>query len=1007
MRLAQPLALLLLLLLPVAAALGWPARGYGRRREIASLILRLLLLLCLILALAGLHIRRQADNLAVVFLLDVSDSMPETAQAAALDYVAQALPAMGPDDQAAIIAFGGEALVERSMSNVRALAGVRSIPSTNQTDLAEAIQLALALYPPDAARRMVILSDGAATTGDAQAAARLAAASGVEIVVVPFVVTPGAEVLLSEVEIPDHLTEGERFDLSLTLQATQPTQAGVRVLAGGQVVYEGEYQVERGTQTLNLPLTAGSSGFASYQVQIIPASDTYYQNNELAAYTQVAGPPKILLVAPPEGEAMGSAGQTRPDEAMQLRLALEAAGFIVEAVRPSGLPSELALLAEYASLVLVDVPARQLSDRQMEAVQTYVRDLGGGLVVVGGPTSYGVGGYFRTPLEETLPVDMQIKDQQRRPSLAIVFIIDHSGSMSETNGGVTKLELAKEAAMRSIELLAPTDRVGVIAFDDLAAWVVPMTSLDDPDAVINAIGTIQIGGGTDILAGVQAMANVLPTDPALVRHVILLTDGGADPTGIPDLVSRLYNEYGITLTTVGVGRDAAPFLPQLAELGGGRYHFTDNPASIPSIFTEETTLATRAYIVEETFYPSLVNASPILAGITEVPPLHGYVGASTKEAAQTILVSHLDDPILAAWQYGLGRAVAFTSDASGRWAQDWVGWQGFATFWAQAVRYTIGERSSSPLEVSIETEGEQALLVVDAQQYALNGNGGSPYLNGYTMQANVIAPDGQTTTLELQQIAPGRYQASFTPGQQGAYLVRIAGSPPADGEAVAETAGWVLSYSPEYRQLDSDPDALYRLALANGGHLATADPAEAFAHTLTAVQSARPAWTWLLALAAILLPFDIAVRRLVLTWSDLRRGWEKLAARIQTHWLWPGTWFKAGRQAQAADKSGARPGTQVGSLLQAKERTRKTRSQPGPLPGKESGPSQPPQAPTPPRPGALPPSQPTQRPPRTQVSQPAKPQTPQPPTEQASTAARLLARKRARQEPDDKEPPKA
>ena len=217
----------------------------------------------------------------------------------------------------------------------------------------------------------------------------------------------------------------------------------------------------------------------------------------------------------------------------------------------------------------------------------------------------------------------------------------------------------------------------------------------------------------------------------------------------------------------------------------------------------------------------------------------------------------------------------------------------------------------------------------------------------------------------------------------------------------------MLSYSPEYRQLDSDPDALYRLALANGGHLATADPAEAFAHTLTAVQSARPAWTWLLALAAILLPFDIAVRRLVLTWSDLRRGWEKLAARIQTHWLWPGTWFKAGRQAQAADKSGARPGTQVGSLLQAKERTRKTRSQPGPLPSKESGPSQPPQAPTPPRPGALPPSQPTQRPPRTQVSQPAKPQTPQPPTEQASTAARLLARKRARQEPDDKEPPKA
>jgi hypothetical protein len=468
------------------------------------------------------------------------------------------------------------------------------------------------------------------------------------------------------------------------------------------------------------------------------------------------------------------------------------------------------------------------------------------------------------------------------------------------------------------------------------------------------------------------------------------------------VVARLYANYGITLTTVGVGRDAAPFLPQLAELGGGRYHFTDNPASIPSIFTEETTLATRAYIVEETFYPSLVNTSPILAGISEVPPLYGYIGASTKEAAQTILVSHLGDPILAAWQYGLGRAVAFTSDASGAGrGMDW--WQGFAAFWAQAVRYTIGERSTSPLEVSIEPEGEQALLTVDAQQYTLSdtggdsASGGSPYLNGYSMQANVIAPDGQTTTLELQQIAPGRYQASFTPAQQGAYLVRVAGDPPTGGQAVAETAGWVLSYSPEYRQLDSDPDALYRLAVANGGQLASADPAEAFSHTLVAVQSARPAWSWLLALAAALLPFDIAVRRLVVTWTDLRRGWERIAARLS-----PARWIKARRQAQAAH---TQPATQISSLLQAKERVRKPSSEPGPAPSKESGPApqvQPPasvQAPSSP-------DAPSARPAGPQISQP--PGRPgdqpsiaaaKPPGEQASTASRLLARKRARQEP--------
>ncbi|NUM48221.1 MAG: VWA domain-containing protein [Anaerolineales bacterium] len=880
MHFTTPLALLLLLTLPIFAYLGWPTRGYGRGREITSLLLRLLIVLSLILALAGLELLRGSNQLATVFLVDASDSMPAQAKTAATDYIQTALQDMGPDDQAAIILFGGDALVERPMSPSKELGTFTSIPNTGQTDLAEAIRLGLALYPSGAARRMILLTDGATTAGDAESALNLAENSGVDVIAVPFVFTPPVEVLLTDVGAPDKLLQNERFELQFTVRATAPTQAGIRVLAAGELVYEGTLALEAGTHTYGIPLTAGEPGFTNYELQLTALDDTYYQNNELAAYSQIAGPPKVLLVAPPAGEPLPFQDTLRPDEYTALQTALEFAGFTVEYARPNGLPSELPLLAEYATVVLVDVPARQLNNRQMLALQTYVRDLGGGLVVVGGPTSYGVGGYFKTPLEETLPVDMQIKDEQRRPTLTMVFIIDRSGSMSDTGGGVTKLDLAKEAAARSVEFLFPGDRVGVIAFDDLASWVVPITELNDPNEVTRLIDGISLGGGTDIYAGLLAMSQELPNDPASVKHVILLTDGGANPSGIPELVERMYTDYGITLTTVGVGSDAAPFLEDLARIGNGRYHFTEDPASIPAIFTEETTLATRSYIVEETFFPELASNSPILAGINEVPPLYGYVGTSSKATAQTILVSAQGDPILAQWQYGLGKAVAFTSDASPRWAKDWVAWDGFPAFWAQAIRFTVNQNVDTGLSISVEQDGETAKLIVDAQTDS------GLYLNDYTLTANVIDPTGQVQTVELSQVAPGRYEAplgstsSASPTEQGAYLIRVDGTSSDGAQTLADLAGWVQAYSPEYRTLQADPDELLNLMTITGGRLTTGDPAEAFAHTLLAPADTRPIWPWLLTLAAILLPFDIAVRRLAVDRRDVSRAWQRMIGRL-------------------------------------------------------------------------------------------------------------------------------
>ncbi len=980
MTFTSPLFLLLLPLIPLIAWIGWPSSGLSRRRkgnsspkirlwdfgggrEGVSLLLRLAIVLCLILALAGMEIVQGGNNLAVVFLLDISDSMPKQAVAAEIDYVRSAIQSMGPDDQSAVVLFGADALVERSMSTARELGTVTSAPVTNQTDLAGAMRLGLALFPSAAARRMLILSDGDQTSGDAQAVAKFAAASDVQIISVPFLTKAGAEALVSAVDAPTHLRPGEKFDLNVSIQATQAVQAVVRVLAGDKIIYEQPHELRRGLQTFSLPLTAGETpGFVNYQVQIAPQKDGFYQNNRLDAFSQVEGPPRVLVVASAAGESLPN-GETRPDETSALIGALQATDFTVDVTTPVLLPASLPGLAQYNSVVLVDVSASLLSSTQMENLQTYVRDLGGGLVVIGGPTSYGVGGYYQTPLEAALPVDMQIKDEKRRPSLGIVFIIDHSGSMSETSGGVEKLELAKEAAARSVQLLFPSDRVGVIAFDDTASWVVPMTDLSDPGAVVSAIGSIQVGGGTDILAGVQAMANVLPADPAKVKHVVLLTDGGADPTGISELVKKLNSENGITLSTVAVGQDAAPFLKDLAAIGGGRYHFTTNASSIPSIFTEETTLAMRAYIVEQPFFPKLANPSPILAGIETIPHLYGYVATSPKDLAQVILKSDKDDPILAAWQYGLGRSVAFTSDATGRWGRDWVPWPRFAAFWAQALRYTLGDSSNTALEMNISldgNQGKQARLTLDAR----SRSGG--FLNGYQIKANVVAPNGEAQAVSLRQIAPGRYETFFDPKEQGVYLVRFSGQP-ADGggEAFAQTSGWTLSYSPEYRRIESDPDLLLRLAALTGGKAASPDPAETFLHNLKASSASRPIWPWLLALAAVLLPLDVASRRLILTRQDWNRFREALTSRLRPR--------KRAPVAQSSQKVPSSPG--MAALLQAKGRARGSLQ---PSQEKINKPSQAIETENLPAESATP----------VQTDLPASPQEP------VSTAASLLARKK-------------
>jgi hypothetical protein len=522
----------------------------------------------------------------------------------------------------------------------------------------------------------------------------------------------------------------------------------------------------------------------------------------------------------------------------------------------------------------------------MEYLQSYVRDLGGGLVAIGGPNSYGVGGYFETPLEETLPVEMRIRDQERIPQLTMLYVIDRSGSMEMAGpSGISNLELAKEAISRSFDLLNDYDRTGVISFDVDAYFVLELQDVGDGmnrEAMRAQVGTLRPGGGTNIRQAVESADTVLRDDPSQLKHIILLTDGGSDPTGIVSNVNDMYENFGITTSVVAIGQNYATWLQDVAVAGRGKFHLAYDVSSIPAIFTAETLIATRSYIFEDEFFPGLSARHPIIAGIDSTPSLLGYVATTPKDTATVILRGPEDDPILAAWQYGLGRSVAFTSDASSRWAANWIGWDRYSDFWSQAIRWTIVEGGTSNVEAQVVQRGEQAVLVVDARDS--QGN----YLNGLRLDASVVNSQLDRQTLPLQQTAPGRYEAVFTPEREGSYFITVAGSKPAttegeNPETVVQSTGWVLSYSAEYRidvtgaEQEQPLATLRRITQITGGGMLGKEPEGAFSHDLNQQRAAQPVWQYFVLAALLLLPIDVASRRLIVTRRDLAKVYDLVA----------------------------------------------------------------------------------------------------------------------------------
>ena len=861
MQLTAPhVALLLLLLLPVVWIIGFPRHAFRRRRDISSLFLRSLIIVLLVLALAGLQNVQAVERLAVVFLVDASDSMGSGSDDLQLAFIREAISAKQPDDEWAAVLFGDNAVPETDFSMVGEIEGFSSIPLTTGTDIANAIQTGLSMFPPDASRRMVVLSDGQATQGDAIARAQRAAVSGVEISYVPYFREAEPDVRITALDSPGRIAENQSFDVSVSIHAERASPATFLLFSGGRLIHEEALNLQAGDTRFSLSQTSENSGFLDFTAQVVVpnVNDSFSQNNQLGAFSQVVGPARVLLIRSDEAETE------------HLLPALEQAGIIVDVGEPGDLPVNMAGLAHYKSVILANVPATDLSGAQMSLLDQYVSDIGGGLVMIGGPQSYAPGGYYQTPLERTLPVEMQIKDQKRLPQLTIAYLIDRSGSMGQIGrSGVPNLELAKRAIVLSLGLLQPSDRVAIGTFDTGGAWVAPFQQVNDAQALIAMTNTIRSGGGTDILAGLRLVERDIIEEPSQIKHLILLTDGGANPTGLVELTENMRERFSVTLSAIAIGRRPGAMLQPMAEAGGGNYYEVENVEQIPLIFAQETVLASRSYIVEKPFRPRVTGSSAIIDGIGETPPLRGYVATTPKVAAQRILSGpepH-SDPILASWQYGLGRVVAWTADASGRWANEWAPWEDFSRFWGQVVAWSINAGASQNLETRIMLENERARIVVDAR------DDDGQFLDGLRLTSGLLNPAGDSLRIPLQQTAPGRYEATFVPQNEGAYFLTVSGEAQlsAGTTNLTDLNGWVMSYSPEYIPRPHDERTLAEIAEITDGRNLAEKPEDVFAHDLGERQAATDIWERLVLLALIALPIDVAVRRLIITRSDLQR----------------------------------------------------------------------------------------------------------------------------------------
>ncbi|RKD21433.1 Putative glutamine amidotransferase [Caminicella sporogenes DSM 14501] len=746
---------------------------FSKKKFVMWICIRLTIIACLICAFFNVKWIATPHYTTTVFLVDMSLSAEEHKKEIE-DYINRQLLKKKARDKIAVITFGKEPMIEVPISKDIKEVRLETKPNPLFTNIEEALSFTADYFPLNTNKRIVLFTDGYENMGNVYEEVLKLKSQNINLYIYPLKNKLNADFQITAINMPHYVYRGARVSAEVVIDATSDGEGLFRLYSSGNKIIEKHIKVQRGKNTFLFKVLMQDVGNIKYTGEIEFKEDTNPENNFINVSTMVIDDkPNVLIVG-------------NREDAKNVENLLDSLHIHKECYTPSRVPSSIDFLSGFQEIILVNVDHKYISSELEKNIERCVREQGIGLIVIGGENTFALGGYENTTLEKMLPVRCKMRGNKKQPNTGLILIIDCSGSMEDESGGVKKIEMAKEAAIKSIEILEDKDYIGVLGFSDRLEWIIPFQQIKDKEKIKYNIGKLRAKGGTLILPALKEAEKAFKRADVKIKHIILLSDGQGEREGFKEVVSNMKIQ-NITLSSVAVGQDAEKkLLKTVSKFTGGRSYEVVNYYEIPDIFARETYLITKKYLNNYVFVPEIVSKKDYFEK-QNLPALRGYLGTGIKDGADIILQSDKEDPILAVWNYYLGKVIVWTSDLSGKWSSDWINWGEFQRQWGKIINEALNIYRYKDVKVQILQDGCKVFIYLDSGK------------KKEKMSAQVViqGPEDVQKKINLKQIRLGEFQGQIVLDRLGDYVLTFH-IYHGDKEVNRTVRTIYLDYSPEY-----------------------------------------------------------------------------------------------------------------------------------------------------------------------------------------------------------------